>query len=77
MSKSKKEIIKNAKTFIVFSQFKAGYLMMRGFKLHDMAENKEFKDKNVFFFSNIPELHVALKDLEENSDSINEAIKEV
>lgn len=74
MIDKKVEKIKKAKTYIVFSQFRAGYLMMRGFKLHDMASNKDFPSKNVFFFSNKPELHQALQDLEDNNESINKIV---
>mgnify|MGYP000058217793 CR=1 FL=1 len=74
MSKTKEDIIENAKSYIIYSQFKAGYLMMKGFKLHDMAENRKYPNKNVFFFTNIPELHDALKELEDNNEEINEVI---
>lgn len=77
MAKSKKEIIADAKTFIIYSQFKAGYLMMKGFKLHDMEQNKKFPDKNVFFFSNLPELHEALEELDERNEEINSVVKGV
>lgn len=75
MVKSKQEIIAGAKTFIIYSQFKAGYLMMKGFKLHDMEQNKKFPNKNVFFFSNLPELHDALDELDKRNEEINNAVK--
>jgi len=75
MKKTEKELtIEKAKTYIVFSQFKAGFLMMKGFKLHDMEKNKDFPNKNVFFFSNIDPLHEALKDLDNRNKEINELI---
>lgn len=74
MSKTKEEIIENSKSYIIYSQFKAGYLMMKGFKLHDMAKNNKYPSKNVFFFTNIPELHEALEELEDRNEEINEVI---
>lgn len=44
------------KTYIVRSQRLAGYLMMHGFKLHALEEDKQGSGRNVFFFTNSKDL---------------------
>ena len=44
------------KTFIVYSQKLAGYLMQKGFVLVDMQPNLKHMGRNVFFFGNTPQL---------------------
>lgn len=43
-------------TYIVRSQRLAGFLMMAGFKLHAVREDEHGSRRNVFFFTNSPEL---------------------
>lgn len=44
----------------IFSQRLAGYLMMQGFVLLGMSEDKKKGHKNIFFFNDTPELHKAI-----------------
>lgn len=46
----------NFLTYVVRSQRLAGYLMMNGFKLHNMAEDRQGSGRNVFFFTNSKDL---------------------
>lgn len=48
------------KDITVFNQKLAGYLMTLGFRLQGMKQDKRFPDRNVFFFSNIPEVKKAI-----------------
>lgn len=38
------------KTFPVYNQRMAGYLMMKGFVLVNIAPNEKYKGRNVFYF---------------------------
>jgi len=53
-----KEYIDN---YCVRSQRLAGYLMQKGFKLHKIAPNKKYPNRNVFYFSDSDELHNAVE----------------
>lgn len=46
----------------IFNQKLCGFLMQKGFVLVDMAENKHYAGKNVFFFNESDELHRAIKE---------------
>jgi hypothetical protein len=48
------------KTYIVYSQKMAGYLMQRGFVLIDMQPDLKKTGRNVFFFYNTPQLKSAI-----------------
>lgn len=48
-------------TYIVRSQRMAGYLMQRGFKLHEIKRNRDYPEKNVFLFTNSIELQNVIK----------------
>lgn len=42
--------------FVVTSQRVAGHLMMRGFVLKGIGENRKYPGRNVFFFNKTPQL---------------------
>lgn len=46
--------------FVVMSQKMAGFLMMRGFVLRGLGANHRYRNRNVFFFNNTPQLHEAI-----------------
>ena len=48
------------KSFIVYSQKMAGYLMQRGFVLIDMQPDLKKTGRNVFFFNDTPQLKSAI-----------------
>lgn len=50
------------KPFVITSQRIAGYLMMRGFVLQGMAENRKYPGRNVFLFKKSDELLQAVED---------------
>ena len=50
----------NNKSFIVYSQKMAGYLMQRGFVLIDMQPDLKKTGRNVFFFNDTPQLKSAI-----------------
>ncbi|WP_334305225.1 DUF5659 domain-containing protein [Enterocloster clostridioformis] len=50
------------KSFIIYSQKLAGYLMQRGFVLIDMQPDLKKSGRNVFFFMNTPQLKSAIDD---------------
>ena len=50
------------KTYIVYSQKMAGYLMQRGFVLIDMQPDLKKTRRNVFFFYNTPQLKSAINE---------------
>ena len=53
----------NAKAPItIFTQRLAGYLMMNGFPLLGMRENKNGNNMNVFFFGDTPEIREEMRD---------------
>jgi len=56
-----------SKTFTIFNQRLAGWLMQRGFVLIDIAVAKDDSGRNVFFFSNTPALHEAIHDYKKSS----------
>ena len=47
---------KERKSFIVYSQKMAGYLMQKGFVLIDMQPDLKKSGRNVFFFMDTPQL---------------------
>ena len=49
------------KTFPVYSQKLAGFLMMRGFILVNIAPNQQCLSKNVFFFWDSPHIQKEIK----------------
>lgn len=51
---------KDKKSYIVYSQKMAGYLMQRGFVLIDMQPDLKNTRRNVFFFNNTPQLKLAV-----------------
>ena len=53
--------------FSIYSQRIAGMLMLKGFTIVKLEENKRFPDKTVFVFANSPEFQVALKEVKENN----------
>jgi hypothetical protein len=48
------------KSFIIYSQKLAGYLMQKGFVLIDMQPDMKKTGKNVFFFNDTPQLKSAM-----------------
>ena len=48
------------RTYTVFSQKLAGYLMLRGFVLEGIGTNKHDASKRVFFFKDSDELQAAI-----------------
>ena len=44
------------KTFPVYNQRLAGFLMMRGYVLKDITPNEKYEGKNVFFFCDSPSI---------------------
>ncbi len=56
-----------SKTFTIFNQRLAGWLMQRGFVLIDIAVAKDDSGRNVFFFSNTPALHEAIHNYKKSS----------
>ena len=48
------------KSFIVYSQKMAGYLMQMGFVLIDMQPDLKKTGRNVFFFNDTPQLKSAI-----------------
>ena len=51
---------KGSKSYIVFNQKMAGYLMQRGFVLIDMQPDLKKSGRNVFFFNDTPQLKSAI-----------------
>ncbi|RKI87892.1 hypothetical protein D7V94_20230 [Parablautia intestinalis] len=49
-SNTSKEIKTEKKAFPVYNQKLAGFLMMSGYRLMGMEENKKYQGKNVFYF---------------------------
>ena len=49
------------RTFTIYSQRLAGYLMQQGFVLEDLGRNDRNPDKRVFFFKDSEELQKAIK----------------
>lgn len=47
-------------TKIIYSQRLAGYLMLRGFVLMGMDQDRRIDGRNVFFFKNSPKLDDAI-----------------
>lgn len=47
----------------IFSQRIAGSLMIRGFRLHGIARNYKFKEKNVFYFKDCQEVRAAIEEI--------------
>lgn len=50
----------------VFSQRIAGNLMIRGFRLHGIARNRKYAEKNVFYFKDCQEVRQAIEEIKEN-----------
>lgn len=48
------------KSFIIYSQKMAGYLMQKGFVLVDMQPDLKKSGRNVFFFKDSPQLKSAI-----------------
>ena len=55
----------NTKMITIFNQRLCGYLMMKGFVLVAMSENKHCAGKNVFFFNDSDELQKSIIDFRE------------
>lgn len=53
--------------FSIYSQRVAGLLMLKGFTILKLEENKRFTDKTVFVFANSTEFQQALKEVQENN----------
>lgn len=53
--------------FSIYSQRVARLLMLKGFTIMKLEENKRFADKTVFVFANSPEFQQALKEVQENN----------
>ena len=49
--------------FSIYSQRVAGMLMLKGFTIKKLEENKKFSDKTVFVFANSPEFQKALMEV--------------
>ena len=50
----------NTKMITIFNQKLCGYLMIKGFVLVAMSENKHCAGKNVFFFNDSDELQKSI-----------------
>ena len=50
-----------SRTFTIYSQRLAGYLMLQGFVLEDIGINNQNSSKRVFFFKDSDELQKAIK----------------
>ena len=50
----------NTKMITIFNQRLCGYLMMKGFVLVAMSENKHCPNKNVFFFNDSDDLQKSI-----------------
>ena len=50
----------------VFSQRVASNLMLMGFKLYNVAKNKKFEGKNVFYFRDCQEVRQAIEKINGN-----------
>jgi hypothetical protein len=48
--------------YVVMSQNLAGFLMMKGFKLHALEQSKKDIKRNVFIFTNSIELGEAIEE---------------
>ncbi|WP_003545419.1 DUF5659 domain-containing protein [Desulfotomaculum nigrificans] len=55
-------------TFVCFNQKMAGYLMMKGFKLHEIKPNDKYPEKNVFLFTNSSELEKAITEFRKQKE---------
>lgn len=55
----------NTKMITIFNQRLCGYLMMKGFVLVAMSENKHCAGKNVFFFNDSDELQRSINEFRE------------
>lgn len=55
----------NTKMITIFNQRLCGYLMMKGFVLVAMSENKHCAGKNVFFFNDSDELQRSIDEFRE------------
>lgn len=53
--------------FSIYSQRVAGLLMLKGFTILKLEENKRFADKTVFVFANSTEFQQALKEVQGNN----------
>ena len=53
--------------FSIYSQRVAGLLMLKGFTILKLEENKRFADKTVFVFANSQEFQQALKEVQGNN----------
>lgn len=53
--------------FVVMSQRLAGFLMLRGFVLQGIGDNRRHVGRNVFFFNDSPELRMAMADYKQMS----------
>jgi hypothetical protein len=56
-------------TYIIRSQRLAGYLMLKGFKLHEIKINKDDVTRNVFMFTNSEELLKAIQHYRQNKSN--------
>ena len=50
----------NTKMITIFNQRLCGYLMMKGFVLVAMSENKQCPNKNVYFFNESDDLQKSI-----------------
>lgn len=50
-----------SRTFTIYSQRLAGYLMLQGFVLEDIGINNHDSSKRVFFFKDSAELQQAIR----------------
>lgn len=53
--------------FVVTSQRVAGHLMMNGFVLKGVGDNRKFPGRNVFFFNNTTQLRQAIADFNQTN----------
>ncbi|MEK4157609.1 DUF5659 domain-containing protein [Paenibacillus sp. FSL R10-2779] len=53
--------------FVVTSQRVAGHLMMSGFVLKGVGDNRKFPGRNVFFFNNTAQLRQAIADFNQTN----------
>ncbi|MEK4039708.1 DUF5659 domain-containing protein [Paenibacillus sp. FSL F4-0122] len=53
--------------FVVTSQRVAGHLMMSGFVLKGVGDNRKYPGRNVFFFNNTAHLRQAIADFNQTN----------
>jgi hypothetical protein len=56
------------KTFPIYNQKLAGFLMMKGYVLVNIAPNEKYEGRNVFFFWDSPQIKQTMKAFLRNAE---------